>query len=145
MPGNAEIVREACKVVWTEGRADRVADFYAEEFKADYPHTRWGEGLDGVRKLVGDVRAGIPDYGEEIKLLIESGEYVVVELEIRGTHTVDQPGIPATGSPVSFRDVTILRLRDGKIIEQRGLTDTLSALQQMGVTKMPRVHAPRPI
>ena len=34
MPSNAEIVREACQVVWTEGRADRVADYYAADFVA---------------------------------------------------------------------------------------------------------------
>ena len=137
MPGNAKIVREACQVVWTEGRADRVADYYAEDFKADYPMTNWGVGLDGVRQLVHDVRVGLPDYGEEIKLLIDGGEYIVVELEIFGTHTGDLPGIPATGKRVSFRDVTILKLRDGKIVEQRGLTDHLSLFQQLGVTTLP--------
>lgn len=137
MPSNAEIVREACQVVWTEGRADRVANYYAEDFKADYPMTNWGSGLDGIRQLVGDVRIGLPDYGEEIKLLIDGGEYIVVELLISGTHTGPMGNVPPTGKTVSFRDVTILKLRDGKIVEQRGLTDHLSLFQQLGVTQIP--------
>ena len=134
---NAAIVREACQVVWTEGRADRVADFYAEDFVADYPMTNWGSGLDGVRALVDEVRVGLPDYGEEIKLLIDGGEYIVVELEIFGTHTGPFGNLPPTGKAVAFRDVTILRLRDGKIVEQRGLTDHLSLFQQIGLTQLP--------
>ena len=137
MQSNAEIVREACHVVWTEGNADRVADFYAEDFKADYPMTNWGVGLDGVRKLVKDVRVGLPDYREEIKLLIDGGEHIVVELLIHGTHTGPMGGVSPSGKAVSFRDVTILRLRDGKIIEQRGLTDHLSLFQQLGIQSLP--------
>jgi predicted ester cyclase len=37
------------------------------------------------------------------------------------------------GKAVAFRDVTILRLRDGKIIEQRGLSDYLTMFQQPSV------------
>ena len=137
MPSNAEIVREACHVVWTEGRADLVSDYYAEDFKADYPMTNWGEGLDGVRQLVNEVRIGLPDYGEEIKLLIEDGEYVVVELLIKGTHAGPIGHVAPTGKAVAFRDVTILKLREGKIVEQRGLTDHLSLFQQLGMTERP--------
>ena len=140
MPSNAEIVREACRVVWTEGRADRVADYYAHDFKADYPMTNWGEGLDGVRHLVAEVRLGLPDYGEEIKLLIEGGDYVVVELLISGTHTGPIANIAPTGKAVAFRDATILKLRDGKIVEQRGLTDHLSLFLQLGMTELPRAR-----
>jgi predicted ester cyclase len=42
-------------------------------------------------------------------------------------------GMEPKGKAVAFRDVTILRLRDGKIIEQRGLSDCLTMFQQLGV------------
>ncbi|MEM7100992.1 MAG: ester cyclase [Pseudomonadota bacterium] len=137
MLSNTQIVRDACQVVWSEGRADKVADYYAEDFVADYPMTDWGVGLDGVRQLVADVRVRLPDYREEIKLLIDGGEYIVVELLIHGTHTGPFGPLEPTGKVVSFRDVTILRLRDGKIIEQRGLTDHLSLFQQLGIKQIP--------
>ena len=60
-------------------------------------------------------------------------EYIVVELLIEGTHTGPMNGIEPTGKAVAFRDVTILRLRDGKIIEQSGLSDYLTMFQQLGV------------
>jgi len=130
---NADIVREACHVVWAEGQIDRVEEFYAADFVADYAFTNWGSGIEGVKALAASVRVGLPDYREEIKLLIDGGEYIVVELLIEGTHTGPMNGMAPTGKAVAFRDVTILKLRDGKIIEQRGLSDYLTMFQQLGV------------
>ena len=93
MPSNAEIVREALNVVWTQGNAERVADYYAEDFVADYPKTDWGTGLDGVRALVENVRVGLPDYNESIETLVDGGDYIAVELLIRGTHTGSLNGL----------------------------------------------------
>lgn len=133
MKPNADVVREVCHVVWTQGQIDRVEEFYAEDFSADYAFTDWGSGIEGVKALAASVRVGLPDYREEIKLLIDGGEYIVVELLIEGTHTGPMNGMEPTGKAVAFRDVTILRLRDGKIIEQRGLSDYLTMFQQLGV------------
>ena len=130
---NADIVRKACHLVWTEGEIDRVPEFYSEDFTADYAFTDWGSGIEGVKALAASVRVGLPDYREEIKLLIDGGEYIVVELLIEGTHTGPMNGMAPTGKAVAFRDVTIRKLREGKIIEQRGLSDYLTKVQLLGV------------
>ena len=38
-----DIVREAMRVIWTEGDISRVGEFYSDNFKADYPFPDWGE------------------------------------------------------------------------------------------------------
>ena len=133
MKSNADIVREACHVIWTGGQIDRVPEFNSEDFQADYTFTDWGTGIEGVKALAAGVRVGLPDYREEIKLLVDGGEYIVVDLLIEGTHTGPINGVQPTGKEVAFRDVTILRLRDGKIVEQRGLSDYMTMFQQLGV------------
>ena len=52
----ADIVRQACQVIWTDGDVSRVAEFYADDFVADYPMTDWGHGLAGVAALARQVR-----------------------------------------------------------------------------------------
>ena len=101
MKRNADIVREACRVVWSEGQIDRVSDFYSEDFTADYAFTDWGTGIEGVKALASSVRVGLPDYREEIKLLIDGGEYIVVELLIEGTRTGPMNGMEPTGKLVA--------------------------------------------
>ena len=56
--------------------------FYSDDFTSDYAFTDWGKGIEGVKALAASVRVGLPDYREEIKLLIDGGEYIVVELLI---------------------------------------------------------------
>jgi hypothetical protein len=53
----------------------------------DYAFTDWGKGIQGVKALAASVRVGLPDYREEIKPLIDGGEYIIVELLIEGRHT----------------------------------------------------------
>ncbi|MEM1436151.1 MAG: ester cyclase [Pseudomonadota bacterium] len=130
MGAAADVVREACRVIWTEGQVDRVPEFYAADFRADYPMTDWGTGLPGVAALAESVRREMPDYAEQIEELVEAGEEVVVRLTITGTHR-------QTGTRVSFRDVTMLTVRDGRICFQRGLTDYLSLYAQLGLVELP--------
>ena len=130
MGHSADIVREACQVIWTDGDTSRVSEFYSEDFQADYPMTDWGEGLPGVEALAKQVRIDLPGYGEIIEELIEADDEVVVRLTIYGTNR-------STGEEVRFRDVSILTVRDGKITRQRGLTDYLSLYLQLGVVTMP--------
>ena len=126
----ADVVREACEVIWSNGEADRVPEFYAAHFQADYPVTDWGTGLEGVANLARQVRIDLPGYSEVIEELVEAGNEVVVRLTIHGRHS-------QTDAPVSFRDMTMLTVEDGKITRQRGLSDHLSLFVQMGIIAMP--------
>ncbi len=137
MSSNEQVVRDACRVIWSEGDVSRVGEFYAADFRADYPMTDWGTGLEGIQQLAASLRESFPDYREEIEELIAADDLIVVRLKIRGTHLGPLAGFPATGKSVEFRDVTILRLRDGKIIEQRGLSDLLTVYLQLGLIQPP--------
>ena len=125
-----DIVREAMQVVWTDGDISRVSEFYAENFKADYPFPDWGEGLEGVSALASKVRVDLPGYREDIEELLIADEEVIVVLKISGFH-------PTTNEEVSFRDVTILTLENEKIIKQRGLTDLFSLYLKLGLIELP--------
>jgi predicted ester cyclase len=70
------------------------------------------------------------------------GDYVVGRWEGGGTHT--GPAFSdllvgslaaATGRKMHFTGTTILKLKDGKIVEEIGLDDGVTALQQLGLIK----------
>ena len=126
-----DIVREAMQVVWTDGDISRVSEFYAENFKADYPFPDWGEGLKGVSALASKVRVDLPGYREDIEELLIADEEVIVVLKVSGFH-------PTTNEEVSFRDITILTLENEKIISQRGLSDLFSLYLKLGIIQMPQ-------
>lgn len=100
-------------------------------------------GRDDVRDFMNGFRAAFPDlnfWGTAD--LIAEGEYVVGRWEGGGTHTGPAfsdfliGSLPAaTGRKMRFTGTTVLRVRDGKIAEEVGLDDGVTALQQLGLLR----------
>jgi predicted ester cyclase len=89
------------------------------------------KGREEVRKFAAEFRAAFPDLGfEGTADLIAEGEYVVGQWEGGGTHTGpafdDLPvgSLPAaSGKKMHFTGTTVLRVKDGLIVEEVGLDD----------------------
>ncbi len=62
---------------------------------------------------------------------------MVVHLTISGTQSGAWGALPPTGKRVSFDEILILELREGKVVHQRGVADNLAALRQLGVLPTP--------
>lgn len=74
--------------------------------------------------------------------LIAEGDYVVGRWEGGGTHTGPAfsdflaGSLPAnSGRKMHFTGTTVLRIRDGKIAEEVGLDDGVTALTQLGLIR----------
>jgi steroid delta-isomerase-like uncharacterized protein len=136
---NEELVRTACRVIWTEGDLSRVREFYADDFLAHGTSAGpgWGSGAAGVEELARNLRAAFPDYNETVEDLIAEDDKVVVRLTVRGTNEGALPNVPATGKAVAIADISILRSENGKIAEQGAATDNLSLLMQLGIVDFP--------
>ena len=126
MTKNEQLVRDAMQIIWNECDISRVSEFYSDDFEADYPHTDWGTGLEGVCALATQVHNDLPGYTEHIEQLIDAGDKIVVVLLISGSH-------PVSGDEISFRDVTVLMIKDGKIVNQRGVGDLLTLYEKLNM------------
>ena len=126
MTKNEQLVRDAMQIIWNECDLSRANEFSADNFEPDYPHTDWGNGLEGLRNLATQVHNDLPGYTEHIEELIDAGDKIVVILSISGSH-------PVTGDEISFRDVTIITIKDGKIINQRGTGDLLTLYERLNI------------
>lgn len=136
---NNALVRELTEVVWNRRDLDRIPDFYAPDFVADYrPYSALREGHEGIRRMVEGAWTAFPDYHEELHELIAEGDRVVVHLTISGTQNGQWGPLPPTGKRVQFEEIVILHIRDGKVRRQRGIPDNLNALRQLGVVPTPR-------
>jgi predicted ester cyclase len=100
-------------------------------------------GHDDIKAFMIDFRAAFPDlnfWGTAD--LIAEGDYVVGQWEGGGTHTGPAfndfliGGLPAaTGRRMHFTGTTVLKLSDGRIVEEIGLDDGVTALTQLGLMK----------
>lgn len=101
-------------------------------------------GRQDIKNFMTDFRAAFPDlnfWGAAD--LIAEGDYVVGRWEGGGTHTGPAfgdflvGGLPAsTGRKMKFTGTTVLKLKDGRIVEEVGLDDGVTALQQLGLIRV---------
>jgi predicted ester cyclase len=126
MTKNEQLVRDAMQIIWNECDVSRVNEFYSDNFEADYPHTDWGNGLEGLCNLATQVHRDLPGYTENIDQLIDAGDKIIVILSISGSH-------PVSGDEISFRDVTVLTIKDDKIVNQRGVGDLLTLYEKLNM------------
>jgi predicted ester cyclase len=64
--------------------------------------------------------------------MIEEDDLIATRWVATMTHLGDQLGVPATGRRVTVTGMTIVRLRDGKIVEAWNNYDQLSLMKQIG-------------
>ena len=100
-------------------------------------------GRADIKAFMTDFREAFPDlsFGGAADLSAE-GDVVVGRWVGGGTHTGHAfkdfiaGSLPAaTGRRMHFTGTTVLRLRDGKIVEEIGLDDGVTALTQLGLIK----------
>lgn len=132
------LVRAVTEEIWNGRRFDRIPDFYAPDYTADYrPYAPLRHGHEAVRSMVEKAWEAFPDYHEEILALVAEGSRVVVHLAISGTQSGPWGVLPPSGRRVRFEEMLILELRGGRIAGQRGIADNLAALRQLGVIPTP--------
>ena len=101
------------------------------------------KGRDDIKAFIADFRAAFPDlnfWGTAD--LIAEGDYVVGQWEGGGTHTGPAfrdfliGALPAaTGRKMHFTGTTVLKVINGKIAEEIGLDDGVTALTQLGLIR----------
>ncbi|MDF3831620.1 ester cyclase [Cupriavidus basilensis] len=100
-------------------------------------------GREDIKAFMTDFRAAFPDLNFwGTAELIAEGDYVVGQWEGGGTHTGPAfgdfliGGLPAaTGRRMHFTGTTVLKVIDGRIVEELGLDDGVAALTQLGLIK----------
>ena len=90
-------------------------------------------GIDSARAYYANYLTGFSNISFTIKEVFGQGEKLVKQWNFKGTHTGNFFGIPATGKTVSLDGVTIVRMSNGKIAEERDFFDNLEFMTQLGL------------
>lgn len=119
---NKAIIRRLIEEVLNGGQLEVIDELYAPELAG------------AARRWIAPFRASFPDVHMEILELIAEGEKVVGRFTCSATHQGAWLGHAPTGRRFERVDeVSIFRLRDGRIIQVWSLEDTLGRLRQLGL------------
>src|SRR5207248_2794830 len=120
--------------VWGQGSLDTLDELAASNFSVYYPVLNEPiYGPEAFKQHLMRARSAVPDATIESLDEIAEGDKVVVRWTVHGTHQGVFLGIPPTGQQLTWTGMTIYRIADGKVVEERGEEDALGLMQQLGV------------
>jgi predicted ester cyclase len=119
---NKTVVRRLVEEVLNGGRLEVIDELYAPTLAAE------------AKAWIAPFRASFPDMHMEIVDLIAEKDQVVGRFTCSGTHLGSWLDHAPTGRRFeNIAEVSIYRVRDGRIVESWGLEDTLARLEQLGL------------
>lgn len=120
------------KEIWNKQRFELIPECFTEDFVADYSPRVVREGRDQIEQMVKAAHSTFAGFTETLHQIIADDEHIVLHFTISGVQVGDWGPVPATNRQVKYDEIVIMKVRDGKVFHQVGITDTLLALQQMG-------------
>ena len=121
---------------WDTGNAEYASASVDNDFRDNTLPAGRPQGPKGLLYASQAFRTAVPDLHCTIEDLLVNGDKVTARLLFTGTHKGEFMGHPATGKPVKFLAIDILRIRNGKIIEDWHLEDNLTLFEQLGVVSL---------
>jgi len=115
------------------------ADVRADDYVAHAPASLEPAPLDGeawTKFLAGFVE-GFPDLKLTVEDAVAEGDLVAQRVHFEGTHTGEFQGLPPTNRKVDFHGLELNRFVDGRVVEHWFQLDSLTLLQQLGLTVVP--------
>jgi steroid delta-isomerase-like uncharacterized protein len=132
-----DVVRIWFEEVWNQGAESSIDRLLTPDFVAHGLPGGPLRGAAGFKPLVQSFRGAFPDISITIERVVAQGDFVTTLCRVRGTHTGDTLGIPATGRQVDFQGMTMGRAIDGRLQEGWNVYDFLTMYQQLGVDPPP--------
>jgi steroid delta-isomerase-like uncharacterized protein len=131
---NVALIYRWFEEVWNKGRAEAIAEMLAAD---GLVHGLGETGVDvrgpeGFLPFFEKLRGAFSDLEVTIEDTIAEADKVAARWVVRLTHEGDQLGIPATGRQAAVTGMSIIQVRDGRIIEAWNNWDILGLMQQLG-------------
>jgi steroid delta-isomerase-like uncharacterized protein len=101
-------------------------DFVNHEAPAGTP-----PGLGAITMFMNLLDEAVSDQRWDIHDVLADGDKVVIRCTHAGVHTGDYFGLPATGRSFAYKQIHIIRIRDGKGLEHWAVRDDASLMQQL--------------
>ncbi len=114
------------------------SEIFAPNYVLDFPGgPGTARGLVELLQATAGFLTAFPDLHFALDTVIAEGEYVAAFWTMSATQKGPLGPIPGTGLPVVLTATSLLRVVDGKIVEDRVRADMIGLLQQIGVMPTP--------
>jgi steroid delta-isomerase-like uncharacterized protein len=130
---NKATARRWSEELWSKGDLTVADEIIAPDYVRHDPGDPFPAiGPADVKRLVGMLRAMLPDMRIEVESTIAEGDLVVSRYTAVATDTTGFMGRPPTGETIRAAAMQMFRFADGKIVESWAVRDDLGTLRQLG-------------
>lgn len=94
-------------------------------------------GIEATKEFYQNYLTGFSKIEFTIVDIFGQGDKIVKHWNFKGIHTGDFFGIPATGNSVDIDGATLVKMKNGKISEEKDFMDNMLFMQQLGLVSNP--------
>ena len=128
---NEALIRRVFELA-NQRELDAAFELYAEDYIYHGPGDQEVRGRDGIRGLWEVFLKAFPDLTFTIDDVVTQGDKLALRWTVRGTHTGEFLGIPASNKKISLPTIEIFRIADGQLVEAWDQWDRMHLMQQIG-------------
>jgi steroid delta-isomerase-like uncharacterized protein len=129
---NAQVARRYMTELWGKGNVGLIDELCADDIELRDLTTPPRKGKDEVRAWMEMLAKDFADNQFTIEEIIVSGDRVVVRNTWSAVVKGELFGIDAAGVQVRIPAVQVLRIKNGKVIENISYSDSYTLLRQLG-------------
>lgn len=131
---NKALVRRYLSAL-AEGNMAVVDELVAPDHVCDFGNMKTNN-RDEYKQFLATFVGAFPDLSVKIESQVAEGDMEVHRWTGRATHQGEFLGVPPTGKQVEFSATFTSRIANGKIVEEWGIMDVMSIMQQIGALPM---------
>jgi len=128
---NTALVRRLLEELRDGWRPATIEKYFAPSYRRHLTATSTPLTREQQTERASRLRAAFPDAQATLEDIVAEGDRVAYRLTIRGTHTGEFLGVPASGRSVAVSFIAIVRIAGGKLVEEWGGLDQPDLIRQM--------------
>lgn len=129
-----KLAERLIREVWSvDGDLDVADEVLAEDYviHGQQENSPWPPTREGEKQQAAAFREALGIRSEVQDILVD-GDKAAIHWRTTGTHKGEFLGMPPTGKTFTIHGVSLIRVREGKVVENRTIADQFSMMQQLG-------------
>ncbi|HEX5368983.1 MAG TPA: ester cyclase [Dehalococcoidia bacterium] len=129
---NKAVYSRFIQEVFNEGHFDAFSELLAPDYTIEDAPPGAAPGAEGVKQVVKMFRGAFPDLQITLDELVAESDSVAARSTLRGTHRGAFMGIEPTGRSVAITTLTLVHLKDGRLVASWVKNDIAALMRQLG-------------
>jgi steroid delta-isomerase-like uncharacterized protein len=130
---NSQTVRQMVAFLNAHNVAGMVSCFDDEMEWLDVPMEASYRGKPEISRFLDSLFDAFPDLDYRLTHMVTRGDNVVAQFQMRGTHQNTFYGLPGTEAVIQIPCLSMISMRDGKMLSDHCYFDNAMILRQMGL------------